>query len=97
MEIQIFPTAKIAIERSMQYDRTKPEYSFQYATWLLANNDYEQGINYIRKTLELDDNYFKKAITVLIISKVDKRIMDQAIPPLPGPSIEYAYFFQWQF
>ncbi len=84
--------AKIAIEKSMQYDRTKPEYSFQFATWLFANDDYEQGIDYIRKTLELDEKYFNRAITVMIVSNIDKRLMIQAIPALPGPSIEYAYF-----
>ncbi len=84
--------AKIAFEKSVIYEKTNAEYTFQYATWLFKNGQFDLGIKYITKTLILDEKYFNQVLTAMIVSGISDEDMQLAIPELPGPSIEYAKY-----
>ena len=84
--------AQLAYKKSMLYDQSNPEYTFQYASWLFSQKDFTQGIEYMHKTLLLDEKYFSRVLTSMVISGIDNSYMKYAIPDLPGPSIEYADF-----
>ncbi|WP_291460432.1 O-antigen ligase family protein [Desulfobacula sp.] len=81
-----------AFKNSMVYDKSNAEYTFQYGTWLLAQKDFKQGFEYMKKTLALNEKYFERVLTSMIVSGVNDSDMEQAIPNLPGPTIEYANF-----
>ncbi len=111
--------AGVAFKKSMIYQRTNAEYTFQYATWLLAgrgknkiedkgkgkNNDkgidkgktvqgnnIQSCLKYMKKTLTLNEKYFDRVLTALIVAGISDREIGQAIPKLPGPYIDYANF-----
>lgn len=84
--------ARIAFDKSMVYDRSSAEYTFQYATWLLAEKDNRGAVEYMKKTLELDDKYMDRALTAMIIAGLSSSEIEEAIPDMPGPSIAFAHF-----
>jgi tetratricopeptide (TPR) repeat protein len=84
--------AKIAFEKSMQYDQSNAEFAFQYAAWLISTGSIDPGLTYMNKTLTLDENYFDRVMTVMIASGMNNADLEKAIPHLPGPAIEYASF-----
>ena len=84
--------ARIAFKNSMIYDKSNAEYAFQYGAWLLAQKNFKQGVEYMKKTLALNEKYFDRVLTSMIVSGANDYDMEQAIPDLPGPTIEYANF-----
>jgi tetratricopeptide (TPR) repeat protein len=76
----------------MMYDQSNPEYTFHYATWLLANQKVEQGLAVMKKALDLDDKLMDRALTAMIISSIDPTTIEQAIPDTPGATISFAQF-----
>ncbi len=84
--------AQVAFKNSMIYDKSNAEYAFQYGTWLLAQKNFKQGFEYMKKTLTLNEKYFDRVLTSMIVSGANDSEMEQAIPNLPGPTIEYASF-----
>ncbi|MCP3872197.1 MAG: O-antigen ligase family protein, partial [Desulfobacteraceae bacterium] len=84
--------AKIAFEKSVIYEKTNAEYTFQYAAWLFKKNQLDLGIKYMTKTLILNEKYFDQVLTAMIVSGISDEDMQLAIPELPGPSIEYAKY-----
>ncbi len=83
---------RLAFQAATLYDRTSPEYAFQFGIWLLAQKEMEAGLNQLKKTLELDESYFSKAMTAMVVAGVSTSDMENTIPDLPGPAIEYAHF-----
>jgi O-antigen ligase/tetratricopeptide (TPR) repeat protein len=84
--------AQVAFKNSMIYDKSNAAYAFQYGTWLLAQKDFRQGFEYMKKTLTLNEKYFNRVLTSMIVSGANAGDMEQAIPNMPGPTIEYANF-----
>jgi len=84
--------AQIAFKKSMIYDQSNAEYTFQYAAWLLSKQDIKSGIQYMKKTLTLDEKFFDRAVTAMIVSGIDSEKMEEAIPKMPGASIAFARF-----
>jgi len=84
--------ATTALKKSMIYDQSNAEYTYQYAAWLFAKKDIAAAVKYAKKTLTLNEKYFDRIVTVMVVSGVSRGDMEQAIPDLPGPSIEYAKF-----
>jgi O-antigen ligase/tetratricopeptide (TPR) repeat protein len=84
--------AEAAFALSTIYTPTRPEYSFQYATWLMSKNEKEKAIQYMKKTLELDEKYADKVLTSMILSGLNYEEMEMAIPDLPGPFLAFAEF-----
>ena len=84
--------AELAFHRSMRYDRSNPEPTFQYAAWRLANNDMENGLPYMKKTLEMAPEYMERVLTAMIVAGIDSDTIEQAVPDTPGPTIEFARF-----
>lgn len=84
--------AEIAFKKSMLYDRSNPEHTFQYAAWLLSKKDLEQGLSYMKKTLEMDGKFMERALTAMIVAGIESETIKQAIPDVAGPSIEFARF-----
>ncbi|MBU1342556.1 MAG: O-antigen ligase family protein [Proteobacteria bacterium] len=84
--------AEIAFQKSMVYDQSNPEYAFEYAAWLFTKNDIQQGIQYIKRALDLDEKYMDRALTAMIVSGIDAKSIELAIPDKPGPSIAFAGF-----
>ena len=84
--------AQLAYKKSMLYDQSEPKYTFQYASWLFSQKDFTQGLEYMHKTLLLDEKYFSKVLTSMVVAGINETDMKHAIPDMPGPSIEYANF-----
>ena len=84
--------AQTAYKKSMLYDQSNPGYTFQYASWLFSQKDFTQGLEYMHKTLLLDEKYFSRVLTAMVASRINDTDMRHAIPDMPGPSIEYANF-----
>ncbi|MBU1696239.1 MAG: O-antigen ligase family protein, partial [Proteobacteria bacterium] len=84
--------AEIAFKKSMIYDQSNPEYTFQYAVWLFAKKEIEQGLGFMKKALALDEKFIDRALTAMIVSGIDSEKIAQAIPDKPGPSIAFAQF-----
>jgi len=84
--------AELGFKKAMEYDRTLADYTFQYATWLLAQQDMAKGLAYMRRTLELDETFMDNVLTAMIVSGADNADIAQAIPDSPGPAIAYAGF-----
>ena len=84
--------ADIAFKKSMLYEKSNPEYTFQYAVWLFANKELEQGLEFMKQALSLDDKFIERALTTMIVSGIDSEKIEQAIPDKPGPSIAFAQF-----
>ncbi|MBC8439152.1 MAG: O-antigen ligase family protein [Deltaproteobacteria bacterium] len=87
-----FPRAEIAFKKSMIYDQSNPEYTFQYAVWLFAKKEIEQGLGFMKKALALDEKFIDRALTAMIVSGIASEKITQAIPDKPGPSIAFAQF-----
>lgn len=84
--------AGMAYEKSMIYDRSNPEYTFQYAAWQIVTEQDEKGILYMRKVLDMDETYIDRVLTAMIIGGIDAWQVEKAIPEKPGPSIAFANF-----
>ncbi len=84
--------AELGFEKSMAYDRTRADYTFQYATWLLAGENREKGLTYMRRTLALDEKFMDRVLTAMIVAGVDREDIAQAIPDTPGTAIAFAGF-----
>lgn len=84
--------ARLAFKTSTIYDKINAEYAYRYGSWLLAKNDIFPGLEQMNQTLILNDKYFEKVITSMIVSGINKPEMEDIIPNLPGPTIEYANF-----
>ncbi|MFO7910873.1 MAG: O-antigen ligase family protein [Desulfotignum sp.] len=84
--------AELGFQKSMLYDKTRPDYTFQYATWLLAGQNREKGLQYLRRTLELDETFIDRVLTTMIVAGIDRADIEQAIPDTPGPAIAFAGF-----
>lgn len=84
--------AEAALKKSMIYDQSNAEYTYQYTAWLFGKKDVENAVKYARKTLTLNEKYFDRIVTLMVVSGISQADMEQAIPDLPGPSIEYAKF-----
>ncbi len=84
--------AEAAFALSVMYTPTRPEYSFQYATWLLSKGKKEKAIEYMKQTLELDEKYADKVLTSMILSGLNYEEMAMAIPDLPGPVFAFSEF-----
>lgn len=84
--------AETAFALSTLYTPTRPEYSFQYAGWLLSKKKKEEAIKYLKKTLELDGKYADKVLTSMILSGLTYEEMARAIPDLPGPFLAFSEF-----
>lgn len=84
--------AGFAIKKSMLYDQSNAEYSFQYALWLLAKKEYKEGLKYLKKTLMLNEKYFERVLTLMIVSGISDSDIEQTIPDDPGLSIQYAQY-----
>ncbi len=84
--------AENAFALSTLYTPTRPEYSFQYAGWLLSRKKKEKAIHYLRKTLELDEKYADKVLTSMILGGLSYEEMAMAIPELPGPFLAFNEF-----
>lgn len=84
--------ADLAFKKSMLYDRSNPEFTFQYGAWLLSKDDLEQGVFHMRKTLEMNGKFMERALTAMIVAGIDPETLEEAIPDAAGPSIEYAQF-----
>nr|NJM03123.1 hypothetical protein [Desulfobacula sp.] len=84
--------AEIAFKKSMRYDQSNPEYTFEYAAWLLSKRDNEQGLFYMKKTLEMNGKFMGRALTAMIIAGIDSETIEAAIPETPGPAVEFARF-----
>ncbi len=84
--------AQIAFQKSMAYDQSNPEYNFQYAVWLFSNKDLEQGLEFMKRTLDLDEKFIDRALTAMIVSGIELEKIEQAIPDRPAPSIAFAHF-----
>lgn len=84
--------AGIAFKASTKYDAVNADYAYQYGFWLLAQDDISEGLKQMRSALSLDEAYFDKVLTAMIVSGIDKNAMEAVIPPLPGPTIAYANF-----
>jgi len=87
-----FQRAEIAFEKSMIYDQSNPEYTFQYAVWLFANKKIDPGLEFMKQALSLDEKFIDRALTAMIVSGIDSEKIEQAIPDKPGPSIAFAQF-----
>ncbi|MCP4723073.1 MAG: hypothetical protein GY860_26775 [Desulfobacteraceae bacterium] len=84
--------AETAFALSTLYTPTQPDYSFQYATWLLSQKKKAEGIAYMKKSLELDEKYADKVLTSMILAGLSYEEMEMAIPDLPGPFLCFAQF-----
>lgn len=84
--------ADLAFALGATYSPTRPEYAFQYGTWLLSKGDRAGGIRQIRTTLELDDTFTDQALTAMILSGLDAGEMRQAVPDKPVPFLKFAQF-----
>jgi len=84
--------AETAFRLSALYTPSRPEYSFQYATWLLSKKKTVEGIAYMKKSLELDQKYADKVLTSMILAGLSYEEMEMAIPDLPGPFLAFAQF-----
>jgi len=60
--------AETAFLLSTLYTPTRPEFSFQYGSWLLSNAKKNQGIAQMKKSLELDEKYADKVLTAMILA-----------------------------
>jgi len=77
---------------STLYNPTSPEYSFQYGSWLLSKNNRDQGIAYMKSTLEQDEKYADRVLTSMILAGLNYEEMERAIPDLPAPFLAFARF-----
>ncbi len=84
--------AGITFKKSMIYDQTYAEYIYQYANWLLSQNNFELGLKHMRQVLMLNETYFDKVLTAMIVAGIPKKDLEQTIPDMPGPTIEYAKY-----
>ncbi len=82
----------IAFEKAMQYSPTDPEYTFEYASWLIINKKTAEAIHHMKKVLELDDQFIDRVLTVMIINGIPFDQIQNAIPDTPGSSIAFADF-----
>ena len=89
---QATKSAQTAFEKSMTFNPTHPEYTFQYGAWLLQNDNINQGITLLRKVLVLDESFIDRVLTLMIINGMSAELVQQAIPEKPGPSIALANF-----
>ncbi len=84
--------AETAFAPSTLYSPSLPEFSFQYATWLLSKKKTDMGIDYMKKTLEVDEKYADKVLASMILAGLSYEEMQRAIPNLPGPFLAFAEF-----
>ena len=84
--------AEIAFKKSMAYDRSNPEYTFQYAVWLFVKKDVELGLEFMKQALALDEKFIQRGLTAMIVTGIESDKIEQAIPDKPGPSIAFAQF-----
>lgn len=84
--------AEIAFNKSMVYARNNAEYTFEYAVWNLSQNKFEQGVNHMKRALELDAGFMERALTAMIIYKMKPEQIEAAIPDDPSASIAFAKF-----
>ncbi len=84
--------AETAFLLSTRYTPTRPEFSFQYGSWLLSKAKKMEGIVQLKKSLELDEKYADKVLTSMILAGLSYEEMDLAIPDLPGPFLAFAEF-----
>lgn len=84
--------AGLAFKNSMVYDKSNPEYTFQYGTWLFSKNNFPDAVQYMKKTLMLDDKMISRVLTAMIINGFTTDQMADAIPDQPESSIGFARF-----
>ncbi len=84
--------AEMAFFLSTLYTPTRPEFPFQYGTWLLSKDKKEAGIAQMRKSLKLDEKYADKVLTAMILAGLSYEEIEMAIPDLPGPFLAFSEF-----
>ncbi|MCG8639642.1 MAG: O-antigen ligase family protein [Desulfobacterales bacterium] len=85
-------SAELAFKKSMQYARSQPEYTFEYATWLFTQKEYDSGLAHMKQALVLDSELIERALTSMIIAGIDKERIEKAIPDAPAPSLAFAKY-----
>lgn len=84
--------ADTAFKKSMEYDKSNAEYTFEYAAWLFSQNKIEPGLAIMERALFLENKLIDRALTAMIVAGIDTDQIRTAIPRTPGPSIAFARF-----
>ncbi|MFH0726904.1 MAG: O-antigen ligase family protein [Pseudomonadota bacterium] len=77
---------------SVSTDISSAENAFGYGAWLLSQHNISQGVDYLKKAVELKTKLIDSALTTMAIHDVSDEDMQRAVPQLPGPAIAYADF-----
>jgi O-antigen ligase/tetratricopeptide (TPR) repeat protein len=77
---------------SVSMDISSAENALVYGAWLLSQKTIEQGVNYLKKAVELNTKMIDSALTTMAIYNVSDEDMKSAVPQIPGPAIAYADF-----
>jgi O-antigen ligase/tetratricopeptide (TPR) repeat protein len=77
---------------SVSTDISNAENALGYGAWLLSQNRVAQGVDYLKKAVELNTGMIDGALTTMAIYNVSDEEMKRAVPQIPGPAIAYADF-----
>jgi O-antigen ligase/tetratricopeptide (TPR) repeat protein len=80
------------LEASVTMDISSAENALGYGAWLLSQDKIAQGVNYLKKAVELNTKMIDRALTTMAIYNVSDEEMKSAVPQIPGPAIAYADF-----
>lgn len=77
---------------SVSMDISSTENAFGYGAWLLSQKNMAQGVDYLKKSVELNPKMIDSVLTTLALHNVSDADVKQAVPEIPGPAIAYADF-----
>jgi tetratricopeptide (TPR) repeat protein len=76
----------------VRYGRNNAQYAFDYATFLFSQKKLAKGLEFMKKALQLNPKLIEPALSRMILSGVDKKQIEKAIPDDPDASISFARF-----
>lgn len=80
------------LEAGVAADISSSENALGDGAWLLSQNKIPEGMNYLKKAVELKTKMIDSALTTMAIYNVSDADMQRAVPHIPGPAIAYAEF-----